>query len=129
MPHKDTLRAEAAVCERHPDLAATFKALGHPARLEILRALAAGEEACCGKIVSSLPLAQSTVSQHLAVLKSAGLVRCEVVGRCCHYAIEKDAVAAFGASVAAFIEVLTRPSLAVVTPLPDQDNENFKDLP
>jgi ArsR family transcriptional regulator len=52
-----------------------LKALGHPVRLAILRALAERSACCCGDVCSRLPLAQSTVSQHLKVLKEAGLVR------------------------------------------------------
>lgn len=59
-------------------LAKLCKALGHPARVVILRFLATRRGgATCGEIVRQLPLAQSTVSQHLAVLKDAGLVRAE----------------------------------------------------
>jgi ArsR family transcriptional regulator len=51
------------------------KALGHPARVAIVRYLAARPGTCtCGEIVDQLPLAQSTVSQHLRVLKDAGLI-------------------------------------------------------
>jgi ArsR family transcriptional regulator len=60
-------------------LASLCKALGHPARLAILRYLAARRGTCtCGDIVDQLPLAQSTVSQHLKVLKDAGLIVGEV---------------------------------------------------
>jgi ArsR family transcriptional regulator len=55
-------------------LAKLCKALGHPARLEILRYLAGRDTCTCGDIVGQLPLAQSTVSQHLKVLKDAGLI-------------------------------------------------------
>ena len=51
-----------------------LKALGHPVRLAIVRALAERSACCCGDVCSRLPLAQSTVSQHLKVLKEAGLV-------------------------------------------------------
>jgi ArsR family transcriptional regulator len=51
------------------------KALGHPARVAIVRHLASRRGTCtCGEIVDQLPLAQSTVSQHLKVLKDAGLI-------------------------------------------------------
>jgi len=60
-------------------LARLCKALGHPARVAILRQLAAMRGTCtCGEIVEQLPLAQSTVSQHLKVLKDAGLIVGEV---------------------------------------------------
>lgn len=56
------------------DMAIVLRALGHPARLEIIRALACKGRCFCGEIVEMLPLVQSTVSQHLKVLKDAGLV-------------------------------------------------------
>jgi ArsR family transcriptional regulator len=56
-------------------LARLAKALGHPARVAILRLLAASGDCQCGVIVDQLPLAQATVSQHLKVLKDAGLIR------------------------------------------------------
>ena len=55
-------------------------AIAHPARVQILRLLI-GREACvCGEIVDCLPLAQSTVSQHLKILKESGLIQGEVDG-------------------------------------------------
>ncbi len=60
-------------------LARLCKALGHPARLAILRYLAGRRGTCtCGDIVDQPPLAQSTVSQHLRVLKEAGLIVGEI---------------------------------------------------
>jgi ArsR family transcriptional regulator, arsenate/arsenite/antimonite-responsive transcriptional repressor len=50
------------------------KALGHPSRVQILRLLLAHAACYCGEIVDELPLAQATVSQHLKVLKDAGLI-------------------------------------------------------
>ncbi|WP_420336724.1 ArsR/SmtB family transcription factor [Roseibium sp.] len=72
------------------ELAAIFRALGHPARLAIIKQLAMRDEACCGEIVDHLPLAQSTVSQHLQVLKDAGLLVCDARGRNCHYFLNHD---------------------------------------
>ncbi|ADZ71154.1 ArsR/SmtB family transcription factor [Polymorphum gilvum] len=74
------------------DLAAVYRALGHPARLRILTELAARSQACCGEIVDVLPLAQSTVSQHLQVLKDAGLLTCDVRGRTCCYRLSETAI-------------------------------------
>jgi len=66
-------------------LATLTKALGHPARLAILRLLIRRGDCVCGAIVHELPLAQATVSQHLKVLKDAGLVQGEVDGpRVCY---------------------------------------------
>ena len=60
--------------QREQDLAAFAKALSHPARIAILKVLAQRNECICGQIVELLPLAQSTVSQHLKELKIAGLI-------------------------------------------------------
>ena len=70
------------------ELATLAKALGHPARVKILRLLIRKNTCVCGDIVDELPLAQSTVSQHLKVLKDAGLVRGDVDGPRVCYCIE-----------------------------------------
>lgn len=56
------------------DPAIALKALGHPARLSILRMLAERDRCCAGDFCQCMPLAQSTVSQHLEMLRRAGLV-------------------------------------------------------
>ncbi|MCX7744005.1 MAG: metalloregulator ArsR/SmtB family transcription factor [Flavobacteriales bacterium] len=61
-------------------LAALMKVLSHPARLAILQLLAEKKECICGELVHNLPLAQSTVSQHLRELKQAGLIQGEIEG-------------------------------------------------
>jgi ArsR family transcriptional regulator len=67
------------------DLARLAKALAHPARVAIVRLLIRRGDCICGAIVDELPLAQATVSQHLKVLKEAGLVRGEIDGpRVCY---------------------------------------------
>jgi ArsR family transcriptional regulator len=55
-------------------------AVAHPARVRIVRLLIDREACVCGEIVDELPLAQSTVSQHLKILKEAGLIQGEVDG-------------------------------------------------
>jgi ArsR family transcriptional regulator len=70
------------------ELAALAKALGHPARVQIMRLLVRREACMCGDIVDELPLAQSTVSQHLKVLKEAGLVRGDIDGPRVCYCVE-----------------------------------------
>ncbi|MEO7446073.1 MAG: metalloregulator ArsR/SmtB family transcription factor [Ferruginibacter sp.] len=59
---------------KEQELSAFAKALAHPARIAILKILARHNECICGDIVELLPLAQSTVSQHLKELKNTGLV-------------------------------------------------------
>jgi ArsR family transcriptional regulator len=74
--------------EADDELARLTKALGHPARVKILRILVRRNACICGDLVEALPLAQSTVSQHLKVLKDAGLIRGEVDGPRVCYCIE-----------------------------------------
>jgi ArsR family transcriptional regulator len=74
--------------EADDELAALCKAVGHPARVQILRLLSRREECICGDIVDELPLAQSTVSQHLKVLKESCLIRGEIDGPRVCYCIE-----------------------------------------
>ncbi len=74
------------------ELAALAKAIAHPARVQILRLLVRKTACVCGDIVDELPLAQSTVSQHLKVLKEAGLIRGEVDGPRVCYCVEPGAL-------------------------------------
>lgn len=74
-------------------LAALCKALGHPARVAILKHLLQVNSCICGEIVNILPLAQSTVSQHLKQLKEAGLIRGEIEGPHICYCADKDRLA------------------------------------
>lgn len=78
--------------EADEELAELAKALGHPARVQILRLLVRKNACVCGEIVDELPLAQSTVSQHLKVLKEAGLIRGDVDGPRTCYCIEPRAL-------------------------------------
>ncbi|MGB3153660.1 MAG: metalloregulator ArsR/SmtB family transcription factor [Chitinophagaceae bacterium] len=74
-----------AFTQKEQDLANFAKAMAHPARIAILKVLAQRNECICGEIVDLLPLAQSTVSQHLKELKSAGLITGSIDGpRSCY---------------------------------------------
>lgn len=70
------------------ELAQLAKAIGHPLRVQILRILEQRDTCVCGDLVDVLPVAQSTVSQHLKVLKDAGLIRGEIDGPRVCYCIE-----------------------------------------
>jgi ArsR family transcriptional regulator len=71
------------------------KALGHPARIRIVAHLKTIDHCICGEIVQLLPLAQSTVSQHLKVLKAAGLVKGEVEGPRTCYCLDRKVLERF----------------------------------
>ncbi|MEZ6151079.1 MAG: metalloregulator ArsR/SmtB family transcription factor [Pirellulaceae bacterium] len=75
------------------DLAKLTWALAHPARVRIVRLLLSRVSCVCGEIVEEMPLAQSTVSQHLKILKETGLVQGEIDGPRVCYCINKDALA------------------------------------
>jgi ArsR family transcriptional regulator len=79
------------------DLAAFAKAIGHPVRVQILRMLARKEARMCSHIVDELPLAQSTVSEHLRILRSAGLVQANESGARVGYCIVPSALRRFKA--------------------------------
>ena len=71
------------------ELAAFAKALAHPARVTILQFLATQKQCICSDIVDSLPLSQSTVSQHLKELKQVGLIKGDVEGPSICYCIDE----------------------------------------
>lgn len=85
-------------------LAERLKSLGHPARLAIVRMLAVRRRCVCGEVVAGLPLAQATVSQHLKVLKEAGLVVGEIEGSRTCYCLDPVAVTRLRADVVAFLD-------------------------
>ncbi len=65
---------------KEQNLAQFAKAISHPARISILKVLAQKNECICGEIVEVLPLAQSTVSQHLKELINAELISGNIDG-------------------------------------------------
>jgi ArsR family transcriptional regulator, arsenate/arsenite/antimonite-responsive transcriptional repressor len=74
-------------------IAAVAKALSHPARVQILAVLAEEKTCICGDIVDKLPLSQSTVSQHLSELKSAGLIKGTIDGPKVCYCLDVQGLA------------------------------------
>jgi ArsR family transcriptional regulator, arsenate/arsenite/antimonite-responsive transcriptional repressor len=86
----DTMLASLETSEADDELARLAKAVGHPTRVRILRLLSRKEAQVCSEIVDEMPLAQSTVSEHLRVLKEAGLVRSSQDGPRVGYCINFD---------------------------------------
>ena len=95
-PDTETTRADS--------LSRICKALGHPARVRILEYLLEVDSCMCGRIVDILPLAQSTVSQHLKSLKEAGLIRGEIDGPAVCYCVDRVRLGEFGSLVSALID-------------------------
>lgn len=73
---------------RQEELATIAKALGHPARIAILQELLSKNTCQCGELVTSIGLAQPTISQHLKELKQAGLIKGSVEGARICYCID-----------------------------------------
>jgi len=96
----DSKPLKLAADGRADDFAMLAWAIAHPARVHIVRLLI-GRAACvCGEIVDQLPLAQSTVSQHLKILKESGLIQGEVDGPKVCYCINSRRLREFKALVA-----------------------------
>lgn len=91
------IHKKEAFSQKEQELAEFAKALSHPARIAILKVLAQHNECICGEIVEVLPLAQSTVSQHLKELKNAGLINGSVDGPKSCYCINWKAFEKFNA--------------------------------
>lgn len=81
-----------------------YAALAHPARLEILRCLAKQRYCKCKDVVDVLPLAQSTVSQHLKVLVDAGLVKARLGRPASQYSLNTEALAELGRTTQNLVE-------------------------
>ncbi len=84
-------------------LADLAKALAHPARLRILQLLARTPGCIGGEIVGAVGLAQSTVSEHLRILKSAGVITGEIDGPRICYALDPSALAALTDFIATLV--------------------------
>ncbi|WP_010664140.1 ArsR/SmtB family transcription factor [Marinilabilia salmonicolor] len=74
------------------DAALLYKALGHPARLQILGYLAETKVCITGDISEELPLSRTTVNQHLSELKKAGLIQGHVNGKHTNYCLNPEKV-------------------------------------
>jgi ArsR family transcriptional regulator len=85
-------------------LAELCKAMGHPARVSIVNHLKRIDGCVCGRLVEALPLAQSTVSQHLKILKEAGLVRGEIEGPRTCYCLNPNVLEEFRVLTAGLME-------------------------
>lgn len=84
---------DLAVGRREDEELARFaKAIGHPIRVRILRMLARKEARTCSHIVDEFPLAQSTISEHLRILRSVGLVQANEQSPRVGYCIDPSAL-------------------------------------
>ena len=81
-------------------LAALAKAIGHPVRVSILRLLATRDTCVTVDLVNTIGLAQSTVSEHLRLLREAGLIQGEIEGPRTRYCVDQTGLLALKAGIA-----------------------------
>ena len=94
--------------EEDQEMASIAQALSHPARIAILKFLAQRNDCICGDVVSELPLAQSTISQHLKELKKVGLIKGEIEGVKTCYCINKENINRFSENLKSLFEILNK---------------------
>ena len=95
-------------------IAALAKALAHPVRLRILALLARTPGCIGGDIVQAVGLAQSTVSEHLRILKAAGVIEGQIDPPRVCYALAPDALAPLGALIAQLQAAAADPACCVI---------------
>ena len=86
-------KANSTIRQLSPDeqrLVKMLKALGNPVRFQIVQILAEKQVCITGEIVEFTTLAQSTISQHLKVLREAGLIRGEIEGPATCYCLDPE---------------------------------------
>lgn len=86
-----------------------FKALAHPARLQILQFLAETKTCISGDISDELPLSRTTVNQHLKELKDAGLIKGHVEGVKMNYCLDSEKVKEMKNLLSGFLEEIQLP--------------------
>jgi len=72
------------------EIAAVAKVLAHPARVAILQYISSQDACICGDIVDKIGLSQPTISQHLQVIRSAGLIKGSFEGKSICYCLDVD---------------------------------------
>lgn len=85
-------------------IAGLARALGHPARVRIVRLLAAQRECRGAEVFSELPLAQSTISEHLRILRDAGLVTARPLGTSTVYCLAPQGLRALAEEIGAIAQ-------------------------
>lgn len=89
--------------------AAYFKALAHPARLQILQFLAETNNCISGDISDELPLSRTTVNQHLKELKDAGLIKGHIEGVKMKYCLDSEKVNEMKTLITSFLDEIQLP--------------------
>jgi ArsR family transcriptional regulator len=91
-------------------LAGYARAIAHPARVAILQTLGERSACICGELVEIMPLAQSTVSQHLKELKNAGLIKGTIEGPRSCYCLDHENLNTMARLLQGFLDEITEPA-------------------
>lgn len=83
-------KSKKCSCASADKMADALKALGHPVRLRMVQELKTLESCCCADMCECFPQSQSTISQHLSVLKEAGIVSFERHGNKSCFSLNHD---------------------------------------
>lgn len=86
------------------EIALTFKALGHPARIAIVQHILETKSCICGDLVEKFPLSQATISQHLKELKGANIIQGTIEGNSICYCLNPETLDKMNAIISVFIE-------------------------
>lgn len=86
-------------------VAAIAKALAHPVRVQIVELLAGQSECRGAEVFGELPLAQSTVSEHLRVLREAGVLSASHVGTSSVYCLHPETIVAFATDLSSLADM------------------------
>lgn len=111
----------AAASAREAAFVERLRALSHPTRVAILKKLSERSYCCCADVCGALPLAQSTVSQHLKVLTESGLVRLVRDGVRSSYSLDPAAVAALRGDLEGLLDSLAETGGAAAAPPPRKE--------
>lgn len=102
--------AKTALFDQDLQVAASyFKALSHPARLAILKYLAASKVCISGDISNELPLSRTTVNQHLKELKELGLIKGTIDGVKMNYCLNSKKIADMKTILGSFLNEVQQP--------------------
>jgi ArsR family transcriptional regulator len=96
-------------------LAKMLKALGNPVRFQIMEFLAQQKACITNDIVEHTPLAQSTVSQHLKVLREAGLIHGDIEGPATCYCLDSEGIRWLKDQIEAWLPECCSPSRTLIT--------------
>lgn len=106
-------------------IAHQLKALAHPVRLQILQHLEKSEKCYCNDFCANIPLAQSTISQHLKILNNAGIIDYKPVGNCSQYSLNPEAL---DQAVQALQQISKNSGISICEEMPDFPTQESKEV-